>query len=248
MDEKMTIRTVRVDSGSISYEFRRKKVKNINLRVRSDGSVAVSASSRVPLAAVDSFVRSRAELILQAQHRFSQKKETPPPRQFVTGETVWYLGEALRLEVREGRPSLGEIQNGRLLLTVPAGADAGGRERAFYRFWAQQCLQVFGRALERQYPLFQSMGVRVPTLKVRSMRSRWGSCHVSKGIITLSYQLLERPLAAVEYVVLHEYCHFIHPNHSQAFHSLVESLMPDWRQRKKLFSAALPDVPGAVQQ
>lgn len=55
-------------------------------------------------------------------------------------------------------------------------------------------------------------------------------------------------MEAVEYVVLHEYCHFIHPDHSKAFYSLVEKLMPDWRQRKKLLSMALPDVPGAVQQ
>lgn len=247
MDEKMTMRCVTADGKTISYEFRRKKVKNINLRVRPDGSVTVSASSRVPLAVVDSFVSSKAELILQAQQRFSQKKETPPPRQYVTGETVRYLGKPLLLEVREGRPSGGEIRDDRLLLTVPIGADAKGRERAFLRFWDQCCREVFGGLLVGQYPLFQELGVAEPTLRVRGMRSRWGSCHVQQGIITLSRQLLERPLAAVEYVVLHEYCHFIHPNHSKDFYHLVEKLMPDWRQRKALLSAVLPDVPGAIQ-
>ena len=247
MKENMTIRTVLVDGRIISYEFRRKKVKNINLRVRTDQSVAVSASSRVPFAVVDEFVRSKAQLIWQAQQQFSQKRETPPPRQFVTGETVWYLRKPLLLEIREGRPSGGEIWEDRLVLTVPPGADAGSRERAFYNFWAQQCGRVFGQLVEQQYPVFQTMGVARPVLKVRNMRSRWGSCHVKKGIITLSYQLLEQPLAAVEYVVLHEYCHFIHPNHSKDFHSLVEKLMPDWRQRKAMLSAVLPDNPGAVQ-
>ena len=88
--------------------------------------------------------------------------------------------------------------------------------------------------LEELYPLVAPFGVARPALRVRAMRSRWGSCHYTKGVVVLSSHLLAKPRAAVEYVVLHELCHFLHPDHSQAFYGLLASLMPDWRQRKAL--------------
>ena len=87
---------------------------------------------------------------------------------------------------------------------------------------------------EELYPLVAPFGVARPAPRVRPMRSRWGSCHYIKGVVVRSSHLLAKPWAAVEYVVLHELCHFVHPDHSQAFYGLLASLMPDWRQRKAL--------------
>lgn len=240
MGESEKARSVWAEGREITFVFQRKKVKNLNLRVRSDGSVAVSAPPRVPLTAVDDFVRSRAALIWRAQSRI--QKETPPPRRYVTGETVWYLGRALELEVREGRSAGGVIEGEHLRLTVPPGADEAARKRAFDRFWSRQCLLVFGQLAERLYPAFQAMGVERVPLRVRAMRSRWGSCHTGKRTITLSCQLIERPVAAIEYVICHEYCHLLQADHSPAFYGLVERVMPDWRQRRALLRFENGDV------
>lgn len=243
MGGQVTERVVFVSGRAISFAFQRKRVKNLNLRVRADGSVAVSAPPGVPLAAVDDFVRSRAALIWQAQSRI--ERETPPPRRYVTGETVWYLGRALRLEVREGRSAGGVIDGDCLHLTVPPGADEAARGRTFDGFWSQQCLLVFGQLADRLYPALQALGAERAPLRVRAMRSRWGSCHTGKRTITLSSQLLERPVAAVEYVICHEYCHLLRSDHSPAFYSLVERVMPDWRQRRALLAqSAGPRAPG----
>ena len=76
-----------------------------------------------------------------------------------------------------------------------------------------------------------------PQIKVRSMVSRWGSCQPKKKIVTFSRQLGETPPVCMEYVAVHEFCHFIQPNHSAAFHQLMTELMPDWRQRKQLLNS-----------
>lgn len=65
---------------------------------------------------------------------------------------------------------------------------------------------------------------------------RWGSCHTVKNIITLNSRLIEVPKEAVEYVVLHEFAHFLQPNHSRAFYAVVERYMPDWRERRALLN------------
>jgi len=64
------------------------------------------------------------------------------------------------------------------------------------------------------------------------MISRWGSCQPKRGIITLNKRLIETPRICIEYVVMHEFIHFLHPNHSKMFYDLLSTLMPDWRERK----------------
>ena len=95
-------------------------------------------------------------------------------------------------------------------------------------------VEVFLTICKEIYPLFKPYGVKYPLIKIRSMKSRWGSCQPQKGIITLNSNMIAAPREAIEYVVLHEFAHFIHPNHSKDFYGLVEKLMPDWKQRKAM--------------
>ena len=75
---------------------------------------------------------------------------------------------------------------------------------------------------------------RAAAIKVRSMTSRWGVCHMAKRQITFALQLYNMPEAAQIYVVVHEYCHFLQPNHSPAFWAEVAKLLPDWKARRDL--------------
>ena len=88
---------------------------------------------------------------------------------------------------------------------------------------------------DKVYPAFAGvLGGQKPTIKVRSMTSRWGVCHMAKRQITFALQLYNMPEAAQIYVVVHEYCHFLQPNHSPAFWAEVAKLMPDWKARRDL--------------
>ena len=88
---------------------------------------------------------------------------------------------------------------------------------------------------DKVYPAFAGvLGGQKPTIKVRSMTSRWGVCHMAKRQITFALQLYNMPEAAQIYVVVHEYCHFLQPNHGRAFWAEVEKLLPDWKARREL--------------
>ena len=73
----------------------------------------------------------------------------------------------------------------------------------------------------------------LPEIRVRYMSSCWGVCHPQKGYITLNKALYDKPIEAVEYVILHEFVHFILPNHGAEFHRIMGRLMPDYKERKK---------------
>ncbi len=181
-------------AGGVRYEFKRKRVKNINLRVRADGSVAVSAPLGAPLAQVDAFVAGRARWIEAARVR------------------------ALARGEEEQRPC------------------SVSREDA---------LALFTQVSDAVFPLFaQVLNGQRPVLKVRQMKTRWGVCVPAKRQITFSLRLAEKHRAAVEYVVLHEYAHFVRADHSPAFWAVVARYMPDYKARRRLLA---PSVQGGME-
>lgn len=103
---------------------------------------------------------------------------------------------------------------------------------------------IFQEILDQCWPLLEPYGVAYPHLRLREMKSRWGSCLVYKQTITLNTKLLTCSRECIEYVVLHELCHFIHPNHSPRFYALLASFLPDWKARRQ----ALNEGPGSPSQ
>jgi predicted metal-dependent hydrolase len=96
-----------------------------------------------------------------------------------------------------------------------------------------QCKEQFGKIIEEIYPVFKKYVVAQPSLRIRDMDTRWGSCLPKKEIITLNKRLLGAPRHCIEYEITHEFCHFICSNHSKRFFELLTMLMPDWKERKK---------------
>ena len=104
----------------------------------------------------------------------------------------------------------------------------------------RQAMALFTEISDRIFPLFSEvLQGQKPVLKVRNMSSRWGVCCPAKRQITLALGLAAVPLPLAEYVVLHEYCHFVHPNHQPEFWALMERYMPDARARRRALSQYL---------
>lgn len=233
--EQIQKRTISADGNQILYELERKNVKNLNLHVRRDGTVYVSANRLVPVEQVDAFLESKIGFILNARKRFAEQAQyRPQPKQYVSGETFYIQGRGLRLQVVQAAKDQISSDGVHLYLQVRNPMDFEKKKRMVSRFIDQQCRQVFGEIVAEVYPVFQKYGVAMPTLRIRDMETRWGSCLAKKGVITLNKRLLEAPRHCIEYVVTHEFCHFIHPNHSKQYYAFLTMLMPDWRERKKV--------------
>ena len=233
MDTEIKRRVV-VENQEICYLLERKNVKNLNLRIRKDGRVFVSANEMVPCEEIDEFIRSKASYILKAIDHFHEMEQyRPQPKQYVSGETFYIQGRGLRLQVSQAEEDTISSDGVFIFLEVKDANDIDKKQRIVTRFLDQQCKEVFMEIMEELYPLFQKYGVEKPMLRIRDMETRWGSCLTTKHIITLNKRLLEAPRNCIEYVVMHELCHFIHPNHSKNFYTFLTMLMPDWKDRKK---------------
>lgn len=229
------LRTVVVNGRQIEYHLERKQVKNLNLRIRKDGRVFVSANEFVPTLEIDEFVYSKASYIFNAIDKFNELAQyRPQPKKYVSGESFYIQGRGLRLQVSEAAKDKVHSDGVYIYLEVKNSDDFKKKQRIMNRFLNQECRNIFNEALEMLYPMFKKYDVEKPVLRVREMDTRWGSCLAKKGIITLNKRLLEAPRNCVEYVVMHELCHFVHPNHSKHFYSFLTMLMPDWKERKEL--------------
>ena len=104
-------------------------------------------------------------------------------------------------------------------------------DREKLRISREYLMTIVGRV----HYLFNQSGdpVPFPNVTVRVMRSRWGSCTASKNHITLNARLTEVPYGSAEYVVVHEFAHFMEQNHSTDFWNIVEKYLPDYKVRKK---------------
>lgn len=233
--ENSIMRSVIVDKGEINYCLERKEVKNLNLRIRKDGKVFVSANNDVPLEEIDEFVRSKSDYVLASVKKFEEMAQCrPQPKQYVSGESFYIQGRALRLKVSNADKDRVNTDGVYIFLEVKDPDDFDRKHKLISRFLNRQCKLVFEEVIDELYPAFKKYGVDKPMLKIRDMETRWGSCLAKKGIITLNKRLLEAPRNCIEYVVMHELCHFIQPNHSKHFYSFLTMLMPDWKERKVL--------------
>ena len=226
-------RTVVYENKEIHYMLEQKQVKNLNLRVHKDCMVYVSANPDVPAEKVDDFVVSKGAYIRSAQRKFREMAQyAPQSKQYVSGETFYLLGRGVRLKVEKDVRDAVSSDGVYLRLRVKDTEDFRKKQKMVSRYLDEQCQTVFGEIISEIYPVFQKYGVSMPTLRIRDMETRWGSCLAKKGIITLNKRLLEAPRNCIEYVVMHEFCHFIHPNHSKHFYNFLAMLMPDWKERK----------------
>lgn len=229
------LRKIVLDGQEIIYDLTRKNVKNINLRIKPDQSIYLSANKHVTQKIIDDFLISKSDFILNALSRFKElEKQLPKAKQYIDGEQFSYLGEICILKVAQGSKNKVENNDSYITLTVKDISDVQLKKRVMNKWLRQQCQIVVTQVCKSVYPQFEEFGIAFPELRFRKMVSLWGSCQPIQGVLTFNTALIETPLSCIEYVVTHEFTHFIQPDHSKVFYQHLSHFMPDWVERKNI--------------
>ena len=229
------IKTVNLNGRKISYNYEQMNVKNINLRIKADQSIYVSANFSVTDHIIEEFFKSKADYILKALNHYANiAKYAPKPKQYIDGESFRILGHDRRLKVVQGKRNIVESDEAYITLTVKDVTNFELKKKIMDKWLKNYCKEVLLAVCESVYPKFQKYGIDFPELRFRNMVSRWGSCQPKRKILTFNISLVEAPLSCIEYVVTHEFTHFLQPNHSKKFYNQLAMFMPDWQERKKV--------------
>ncbi len=216
---------------TIDYELCYARRKTLEIAVHPDLRVVVKAPQGSDLTQVEGIVRQRAPWILLQQRRLTEFLPHTPPRQYVSGETHYYLGRACRLKRVQASEESVTLTRGFITVQVRDKVDTK-RVKALLEKWLRgQAAVLFAERLAAMLPRFARFGIAAPMLRIRTMKTRWGSCS-SKGIVTLNLKLMQAEVSCIDYLIVHELYHLIELNHSKRFYALMDQMMTDWRERK----------------
>ena len=226
--------------GEIEYVLERKKVKNINLRVKPDCSVYVSAPHRAEVREIEGFIKAKSKYIRRAEEYYrSRPQQKAAELQYVSGEVIKLLGTDVELKILNGSRDFSERNGSVLYLHVKDTEDIRRRQKLFNAWLDEVCREIFTDIMRDVHGRFSEYSLPFPQLKLRTMTSRWGSCHPGKKIITLNRRLIEAPRHCIEQVVTHEFCHFVYPDHGKDFYALLQRMYPEWRYSKAVLESTV---------
>ncbi len=208
-----------------SYTLIRSRRRSLALSVNRHGTLVARAPIRMSIVSIERFIIEHAEWVQKALERIRERSDAAK-REYADGERFWYLGEQypLRIVGHARRPLA--FQNGEFELFAPSKRRAHAIFSEWYRGEAKRILT------DQVSQLAQQNSLRYGAVKVKDMRSRWGSCS-SDGNLNFNMRLALVPISVVQYVVVHELAHLTHHDHSRAFWREVSAMCPEYRHEKR---------------
>lgn len=228
------IRQIVLCGRIVNYDLQSKKVKNINLRIRMDGSIQVSANRKTGIEKIEAFISSKGEWIISALNKIEIKNEENAKREAMSEGHILLWGEKIDFSVVEGKRNSYKYKGNQLEISLKDIYSSTARKAVIVEFYKSECKKAFPILCENAYKKFSAESLPHPKIKYRYMKTRWGSCNVTNSILTFNIILAAMPIECAEYVVFHEFCHFLHANHSDEFYKCLSEYMPDWKRRKLL--------------
>ncbi|MDK2848849.1 MAG: hypothetical protein PWP34_2202 [Desulfuromonadales bacterium] len=230
--------TIRYGRQEIGYEAFFAQRKTMEIAVHPDGSVVVKAPLGTPKEAIEERLCKRARWVIKQLDFFRQFAPKTPPRQYVSGETHLYLGRRYRLKVHQGEKESVKLTRGILYVTLVSADSPEKVKRLLSDWYRARAEEKFKESVTRCLANLRKLGYSEPELKIRHMKTRWGSLS-PRGTLTLNPDLIKAPRDCIEYVITHELCHLKYKHHGPEFYQLLERVMPDWQKRKHKLELAL---------
>ena len=227
----MTTAPRNMDVNGISVEVVRKNIKHLYLRVLPvNGRVRVSAPLRLDEDEIRSAVMSRQGWIRRKQSQLERQRRQSGG-DYVTGESHYFEGRRYRLNVIEqnSRPAVTLPDDSTMVLSVRPGSDRARREQVLDQWYRRQLQDRLPALIDKWE---RRMGVRVNEVRIRKMKTRWGTCNRRARRIWLNLELMKKPAACLEYVVVHELVHLLERKHNNRFRDLMDRHMPQWRSHR----------------
>ena len=216
----------------IEYTLTRTSRKNVNITVKNDGGIHVSAPKRVALADINKIVLSKREWILNAQKNIKSKKVIKNDILLRNNATVYLYGTARKLLIVPCMKNFVAINGNTIVFYVKEeySNDQKYKSSFFNKSLKNELLKDINKFANKYLKM---LGLSLNEIELRSMKTRWGTCTPGKKKITLNLNLMYAPYEFMEYVALHELTHFVEIYHNTHFYDILEEFMPDWKIRQE---------------
>lgn len=216
----------------VEYYLARKKMKCMRMRIKEDGRIVLSCPVYTPLYQINGFIEKNLDWIASKTKEIAARPK-PEKRRYLTGEKFLFCGEECLLAVVRGDREKVEKVGGTLAVTVRDTEDFDKKRKLIDKWYKKNTEKVFRERFEYCLSLYRNLFPDIYTLRIRRMKARWGSCMINKKTVVLNSQLIYADIKYLDYVILHELCHFYFKNHDKDFYGLLAKLSPDFKTLRK---------------
>jgi predicted metal-dependent hydrolase len=215
----------------IPYRIRRSERRATIALTIDAGRLLVTAPADTTIDRLNALVRNKAAWVVQHTGKPLELAPYASNREFVTGETVLYLGRQYRLRLTDG-DSEPRIRAGWYQVPVPSGLNIGEQRDQVRRRLVKSLKERAHLYLpDRLANVCRRLRVDRPSVIVREQRKRWGSCDAA-GTLRINWRIVQAPVRLVDYVLVHELAHRTHRAHDRSFWGAIELWMPDYEDRR----------------
>ena len=224
----------------LGYEIHRKKVKNINLRIKPNLEVYISVPMNLHRDYIENFIRSKEEWIKSVLKKVENVKEKQKDFEYKNGEIHKFLGKEYNLTVKTGNFNAVSLKNNirpnEIILTVNENIfeNIDEKKKIMEKWYFENAKKLFLQFMEKWLEILDE---NVEKVAIKPMKTRWGSCNYVKRYINLNTELIKRTPFEIEYVILHELTHLKYPNHGRGFYNYIEQYMPNYKVAEKMLNA-----------
>lgn len=221
--------------ADIAIAIERKKIKNMYLKVHPPaGDVCISAPERMTTETIRLFAISKLPWIRQQKQKI-QAQEREAPREYMSRESHYLWGDRYLLKIEEiNQPPQISMRHHTIHLQIRPGTSPGERGHILAQWYRDQLKQAIPTLIEKWEPIMQ---VKVNRFFVQKMKTKWGSCNITRGTIRLNTELAKKPRHCLEYVVVHEMNHLLERKHSKRFTMLMDHFLPNWKHSQTILNS-----------
>jgi predicted metal-dependent hydrolase len=221
---------VNYGTQDLFFELKRSERKTLAIEVHPDSSIWAVAPMQAELEEIKNRITKRGQWILKQQQYFEQFLPRTPEREYVSGETHFYLGRGYVLKIREGDKNSVKLKSGELqVISKKPSPELVKKQLA--EWYYHHAEKKFKSLLKEVFERFSRFELEFPELEIKRMSRRWGSC-TANGKVIINPEIIKAPTKCIEYLITHELCHLIEHSHNKRFYSLLAEQMPSWEKWK----------------
>ena len=211
----------------MKYTVTKKKIKNFIIRIYPDLRIAISVPLHTSSKDIENFIQSKKEWIETTLNKIEMAKEN---KNNLKENTIKILGKDVEKKIIES-----DLERIRLTDTsvyiYSKSIDNARINKKLFEWKFEELKSILEEYLGKYTKL---LNTNINYYQIKKLSSAWGIYHKRENYISFNFDLIEKDIKCIEYVVLHELCHIFYMNHQKDFWALVEKYMPDYKIRRKI--------------
>lgn len=216
------------------FNLIRKKVKNISIKIKSS-KIIVVAPKNISLEFIENLLISKSNWIKKAKELCKKKEAFFNKNNFLNfceDETIFFLGKDYKIKILESDKNFINLENDAFIFFLKPENNSFEYKKKLFKNWLKiNETIVFKKILVNVYNrYFSKILNKIPNLKIRKMKSTWGICNYKKETVTLNSELIKCNIDIISYILVHEFVHFFHQNHSKNFYKLLKTILPEYKK------------------